>query len=225
MYGRIFVLMIAALLPAAAAFAGVEQAVSPPINQQPGKMARPMSGGQAPQAAGPPAAGELPPEFVLPEPELPGGALNYSEAEVPEAPSGWAVLGRLFGSLAIVLGLIVITAFVLKRMLANSRHTPARSAGKLVQVIQTFPLDGKRQIYLVKVAGRVLVVGGSGDNLSLLTDLPEDEVVAGAETVEAALEQSGKQVSPARASSSTKRSEFFGLLKTVGRQLVTGSVS
>ncbi len=216
---------MAIVLPATAVFADVGQASSPPINQQPGKMARPMSDGQAPQAAGPPAAGELPPEFVLPEPELPGGALNYSEAEVPsagEAPSGWAVLGRLFGSLAIVLGLIVITAFVLKRMLANSKHTPG---GKLVQVIQTFPLGGKRQIYLVKVAGRVLVVGGSGDNLSLLTDLPEDEVVAGAETVEAALEQSGKPVSSARASSPPKRSEFFDVLKTVGRQLVAGRVS
>ena len=228
MYGRIFVLMIAALLPAAAAFAGVEQAFSLPINQQPGKMARPMSGGQAPQAAGLPAAAELPPEFVLPEPELPGGVLNYSEAEVPEAGealSGWAVLGRLFGSLAIVLGLIVITAFVLKRMLANPKHASARGAGKLVQVIQTFPLGGKRQIYLVKVAGRVLVIGCSGDNLSLLTDLPEDEVVAGAETVEAAIEQSGKPASSTVASSSTKRSEFCDLLKTVGRQIVAGGVS
>ncbi len=225
MYGRIFILMVVSVLPATAVFAGVGQALSPAIDQQPGKMARPMSGGQAPQAAGPPAAGELPPEFVLPEPELPGGALNYSEAEVPEAPSGWAVLGRLFGSLAIVLGLIVITAFVLKRMLVDSKHTPTRGAGKLVQVIQTFPLGGKRRIYLVKVASRVLVVGGSGDNLSLLTELPEDEVIVGAETVEAAIEHSGKQVSSARASSSTKRSEFFGLLKTVGRQLVTGGVS
>jgi len=203
--GRIFILLMAALVPATAVFADTGQA-----------------GEATPQAAEPAAAGELPPEFVLPEPELPGGVLNYSEADVPEAPSGWAVLGRLFGSLAIVLGLIVLTALLLKRMLVNSKHTPG---GKLVEVIQTFPLGPKRQIYLVKVAGRVLVVGGSGDNLSLLTDLPENEVVAGAQTVEAALEQSAGAVREPPLPLSTKRSEFFDLLKTVGRQFVAGRVS
>lgn len=140
--------------------------------------------------------------------------LSYDEgSDLPEAPSGWALLGRLLGSLAIVLGLIVVAAYVLKRMMASSRLSAGR--GKFLDVIQVTPLGGKRQILLVRVAGRLLVIGASGDNLSLLTELPDEDAAATA---------SEKTPQPV-AAPDAKRAEFLDVLKNAGRRIVGGSLS
>lgn len=147
---------------------------------------------------------------------------TYTDTEIPEAPSGTALIARLLGSLVIVIGLIVVTAVVFKRLLGRSKLAPG---GGLIEVVQTMPLGGKRRIYLVKVAGRVLVVGAAGDNLSTLTELPEADIVAEAETVQDALsepDETADEETPPRPKTASK---FAGVLKTLGRQFATGRVS
>ena len=162
-----------------------------------------------------------------PAPAAPAGTLpadyaEYVETEVPDAPSGWALLGRLAGSLVVVLGLIVVSAYVFKRMLSRSKLVPG---GGLVEVLQALPLGGKRQIYLVKIAGRVLVVGASGEQISLLAELPEGDIVARAETLGSAMEQSGQTVPGGLAARHRQVPEFLSILKSFGRRLAGGGCS
>ena len=151
--------------------------------------------------------------------------LDYEAPNASHAPSTWALLGRLTGSLAIVVGLIFVSAFVFKRFLSAARKNAPNA--NMIEVIQSTPLGGKRQIYLVKVAGRVLVVGAGGDNMSLLAELPGDTPAGDAdappETAGAPLQAAadGLVAVPVEA----KRSEFFKLLKSVSRQVATGGVS
>jgi flagellar biogenesis protein FliO len=77
--------------------------------------------------------------------------------------------------LAVVLGLIVVTAFGLKRYLGGTKApTTSRKVSELVEVT---PLGGKRYLYLIRVADRLLVVGAGGDRLSLLSEIKDPEVL------------------------------------------------
>ena len=158
------------------------------------------------------------PDQVENGPEEKGFLGDYDSNDVPEAPSSFALLGRLIGSLAVVVGLIVLSAFVFKRMLAKSRQSGGQ--GHLVNVLQVTPLGGKRQIYVVRVAGRLLVVGAGGDNLSLLAELPDTE-----EHNPTAQPADAPDDLVSATPGAPERSSFFHLLKSVGRQISTGGAS
>jgi flagellar biosynthetic protein FliO len=78
-----------------------------------------------------------------------------------------ALIFRMFGALAIVLGLLYIGAFIVKRWLLPARQGDRR----LINVIDSLYLGPKRVIYLVDVAGEALVIGADGNTLTMLTRL------------------------------------------------------
>lgn len=101
--------------------------------------------------------------------------LSYDEPGPPEPPGLLALAGRTVGSLAVVVGLIFVTGLVLRRYMGGGKApTTSRKVSELVEVT---PLGGKRYLYLIRVADRLLVVGAGGDGLSLLSEIRDPEVL------------------------------------------------
>ena len=75
-------------------------------------------------------------------------------------------------TLSLVLGLIFLLFFGFKKYVLKNT---AFGGGKLVQVLSTSFLAPKKNIALVEVAGEILVLGVSDQNISLLTSIREPE--------------------------------------------------
>lgn len=93
-------------------------------------------------------------------------------AEEPPAgpPDPFASLIRLAGSMVVVVGLIIGAALLTRKFLARARFGSTQD--KLLHVHQVLSLGGKRQIFVLDVGSDMLVIGAAGDNIRLLTKLP-----------------------------------------------------
>lgn len=101
--------------------------------------------------------------------ESPG---NVEKIAVPES-AGLLYPGiRIFASLAALIALILISYRPVKKMLQKTGNAPD---GSLVRILQTIPIGMKRQIMFLDVADEVLVVGLSGDQMTMLTRITEPE--------------------------------------------------
>jgi flagellar protein FliO/FliZ len=78
---------------------------------------------------------------------------------VPEAPSGygWLLLRTLLALAGVCLLAYVVLRFLSKRVYG------AQAGGGLMRVVARLPLEPRRSLYLVEVAGRYLLVG-TGEN-------------------------------------------------------------
>jgi flagellar biosynthetic protein FliO len=77
---------------------------------------------------------------------------------------------KMVTTLSLVLGLIFLLFFGFKKYVLKNT---AFGGGKLVQVLSTNFLAPKKNIALVEVAGEILVLGVSDQNISLLTSIRE----------------------------------------------------
>ena len=182
---QLLVAMVAVLAVSAVAVAMPEEAGRGGIAERAA-----ADGGEA--TAG--AADKSEEKAATPGAEPATGYLDYKETGMPETPGLTTVAGRVVGSLALVIGLIFVAAVVLKRYLGTAK-TPSTSR-KVSELVEVTPLGGKRHLYLIRVADRLLVVGGGGDQLSLLSEIHDPAV----------LEQVATQ---------PRRSDFFQLFHRV----------
>jgi flagellar biosynthetic protein FliO len=82
---------------------------------------------------------------------------------------------KIFSALAIVIGIMVISLFVAKKVL---RRTEGRCEGTdVIKILSTRYVGPKSSIMVVDVAGKVLVVGLSPQNLSLLTSIDDQQSI------------------------------------------------
>ena len=79
---------------------------------------------------------------------------------------------RTAASLGIVLALIALLAFPFSRFRESATRRP--SGGRIASVAR-LDLGGRREIRLVEISGRRLVVGVTGDRIELLTELESGE--------------------------------------------------
>ncbi|TIC83534.1 hypothetical protein E8D34_15490 [Nocardioides sp. GY 10113] len=86
------------------------------------------------------------------------------------APGMAELAFRLIGSLALVVGLLLLIA-----RLVNRRFTAA--AGAPVQVVARQQITRSTGVAVVTVGGRVLVVGTTDNQVSLLAELEPDELL------------------------------------------------
>lgn len=84
---------------------------------------------------------------------------------------GWGDLLRVLGALAVLLPLAYVTA-----RSAGSRL--AMRSGRAMRLVDTLPLGPGRALYLVEVAGRMLVIGASGQQIERLATVSDPEKVA-----------------------------------------------
>lgn len=89
-------------------------------------------------------------------------------------PTGLPVGFDLVAKLLVVLALIYATASVARRYLLRA---PSRSQS-LVHLLETTTIAPKKNVYVIQIAGRVLVLGATESGLSTLTQFDDPETVA-----------------------------------------------
>ncbi|MDE3077291.1 MAG: FliO/MopB family protein, partial [Chloroflexota bacterium] len=105
----------------------------------------------------------------------PSFSVAYQDPQVQPAPNGLATILNLLLKLAIVIGLIYGTVWVLRFL--NQRSTKSLLGERLVTVLETTRLAANRDLYLVDLADRVLLLGSAGSSLNLLTEITEADAL------------------------------------------------
>lgn len=88
---------------------------------------------------------------------------------------------KLLFALAVVLGLMVAAAYLLRRFM---NHAPAGPRdGSLIQLVATRHIGPKASILLVDVLGKGIVVGLANGQMTLLTAIDDRDALAEAQTL------------------------------------------
>ncbi len=89
-----------------------------------------------------------------------------------------ASYGDLLITSVVVLGAVCIAAFVVVRVVGRWMTTGRTRGASLLDVIARVPLEPRRSLYVVEVAGKTLLVGTSEMGLNVLSELDGGEVRA-----------------------------------------------
>jgi flagellar biogenesis protein FliO len=89
-----------------------------------------------------------------------------------------ASYGDLLVTSLVVLGAVCVAAFVLVRLVGRFLATGRVRGAHLLDVVARMPLEPRRSLYVVEVAGKTLLVGTSEMGLSVLSELDGGEVRA-----------------------------------------------
>lgn len=89
-----------------------------------------------------------------------------------------ASYGDLLLTSLIVLGGVCVAALLLVRFVGRFLATGRSRGAHLLDVIARVPLEPRRSLYVVEVAGKTLLVGTSEMGLSVLSELDANEVRA-----------------------------------------------
>jgi flagellar biogenesis protein FliO len=89
-----------------------------------------------------------------------------------------ASYGDLLVTSLVVLGVVCVAAFALVRLVGRFLATGRVRGAHLLDVIARVPLEPRRSLYVVEVAGKTLLVGTSEMGLSVLSELDGGEVRA-----------------------------------------------
>ncbi len=101
------------------------------------------------------------------------GFLDYKEPEAPKAPSMTSALIKMVTALATVLGILFVLAYFAKKY--QSKIGSALGNSACVTILATSAIGVKKQITVVDVAGEVLVLGISGDNITMLKTIDDPD--------------------------------------------------
>ena len=97
--------------------------------------------------------------------------------------SGNGAAGASYGDLLLtsllVLGGVCIAAFVVVRVVGRLLATGRARGAHLLDVVARLPLEPRRSLYVVEVAGKTLLIGTSEMGLSMLAELDRDHVQTG----------------------------------------------
>ncbi|MFQ5962964.1 MAG: flagellar biosynthetic protein FliO [Candidatus Scalinduaceae bacterium] len=88
---------------------------------------------------------------------------------------------RIASTLLMIIPLIIITVYVLKRKYGIK--TGIGIGKKHIQIIDHTPLGVKKSMFLVKVPGRHLLIGVTNDKIELITEVSNEDVVDTGENV------------------------------------------
>jgi flagellar biosynthetic protein FliO len=100
-----------------------------------------------------------------------------AEEETGDGPGGRTIsLGKLFGQLVFALIVTLGTLFLLAWLFKRFMGQRGVSTGGQIQVLSKSYLSAKSSIYVVRVAGKTLVVGEAPGGISLLTTLEEGQL-------------------------------------------------
>jgi flagellar biogenesis protein FliO len=95
-------------------------------------------------------------------------------------PGTGAAAGASYGDLLVtslvVLGAVCVAAFIAVRVFGRLLATGRARGRHLLDVVARVPLEPRRSLYVVEVAGKTLLVGTSEMGLSVLTELDGSEV-------------------------------------------------
>jgi len=82
---------------------------------------------------------------------------------------------KMFFALAVVLGLMLGAAYILKRVM--NQPTARVDSASPINILATRYIGPKNSIMLIEVLGQILVVGISGTQMSFLTEISDSEAL------------------------------------------------
>ncbi len=103
------------------------------------------------------------------------GQLNLpqpSEPQIAQPPSMFWLFIKLGISLVVIVGLTYLTVRVLRR---NLTYT---SAGEFIRVLDQHAFAINKGVYIAEVAGKVFVLGVTDQNISILSEINDEQIIA-----------------------------------------------
>lgn len=137
-------------------------------SQQPAGGSRTSTSAQASASAAPTASGA---QDAASTPFL----AEYQDPQVQPAPNGILTIVGLLFKLAIVLGLIYLTVLGL-RFFSNKGRVGLPGSGA-INVLEKTALAQNRELYLIDVADKVLLLGATANNISVLSEITDEEAI------------------------------------------------
>jgi flagellar biosynthetic protein FliO len=98
-----------------------------------------------------------------------GNLTNGSAPGMPETA------GKMFSSLALVLGVMFLVFYLFKKFVLKNGLMGGNT--QTIKVLGTGVLGPRKSVSLVEVAGEILVLGISNDNISLLSKIEDEEKI------------------------------------------------
>ncbi|MCJ7459056.1 MAG: flagellar biosynthetic protein FliO [candidate division Zixibacteria bacterium] len=98
---------------------------------------------------------------------LTSGNLVAETEKIPDTGTGSLII-RLFLSLVLIIGLIYLSLFLLKK---SSLGLKKNRAGDLIQVLERCYISPKKGIFIVKIGSKLLALGVTENQISLLSEL------------------------------------------------------
>lgn len=89
------------------------------------------------------------------------------------APSMMGIVVKLVISMVLIIGLIYLSMYFLKKM--NSRTSGTGFTGEAIKVINRTYISPKQCLYLVKIGNKYKVLGATDSNINLISDLDIEE--------------------------------------------------
>jgi flagellar protein FliO/FliZ len=131
---------------------------------------------------------------------------------------------RMVTMLLLVVAFMLLLFYLFKKFVL--KNTPFGGSGKMVQVLGTGFLGPRNNIALVEVAGDVLVLGISNDNITLLSHIEDEEKIADIKSrsvqnkpVKGKLDSTIKKaISKSPTAGSPKRKPFVNVLRQFANQ-------
>ena len=100
---------------------------------------------------------------------------------------------RVVSTLLIVIALIVVTVFVLRKKYGIK--TSLRKGKKRIQIIEHLSMGVKKSIVLVKVPGKHLLIGATNDRIGLISEIANEDVVGIDEIINGNADSKGEGIS------------------------------
>lgn len=104
------------------------------------------------------------PTLLLPEPGNP----------VASEPSLLASIVRMLGALGLVLALLILTLWLLRRLSQQSANRRAVTGAGGIDILQQRSLGGRRHLAVVRWEGRRLLLGMTADSITALAEAPDE---------------------------------------------------
>ena len=96
------------------------------------------------------------------------------------SPINFSKITKVLESTGIVIVIIVVTVFFLRRKLGIK--TSMNRKKRYVQIVDTASLGSKKHIHLIKIPGKLLVVGATNERIQSLAEITEKEIVESIDT-------------------------------------------
>ncbi|MDR4509062.1 MAG: flagellar biosynthetic protein FliO [Candidatus Brocadiaceae bacterium] len=91
------------------------------------------------------------------------------------SPVNFPSVTKLLESTGIVIIVIVVLVFVLRKKIGTG--TSIRKRKRFLSIIDTASLGSKRNIHLIKIPGKLLLIGATNDQIRPLASITEKEIV------------------------------------------------
>lgn len=110
------------------------------------------------------------------------GGVSIAERDTIGVPSpiDFPKATKLLKSTGIIIVIIVVTVFLLRKKLGI--NTSLNKKKRYVHVVDTVSLGSKKHVHLIKMPGKLLLVGATNEKIQTLAEITEKEVVESVDT-------------------------------------------